>query len=413
MAGSTGDTATWSVDGIAGGNATVGTISAAGVYTCPAVNVQAIHTITATSAHSPGVSASVPILATVSNTTTNAKTQYGATGNGSTDDTAAINSALNASGTGICYLPAGTYMINATANSSSYGLDIPAGATLLMAPGATLKCITQSTTGDYKVVRMAASNSAVVGGAVIGDRVARNLPSDNDGVGTDFENGNGFAINGSGGGTNMIALGVAVSNNCNDGFYLYNGVNGVTIWGCTSDNNRRQGLSIVYGSNVLIQNCTFTNTNGQDPGNGIDLEPSGSGQTVTNVQILGSTFTGNKGGGIQTDASNASVNNITISGNTISGNGGQDYGIGGMYIEHGASYFTVTNNTITGNVAGGDDGGIVFDNCTHSTISGNIIKNNAGYGISLSSASGTTVSGNTVSGNSSGTIYNDGSASVN
>jgi len=411
MTGATGDSVTWSVDGINGGNSAVGTISAAGVYTCPSVSASTIHTITATSVSSPGISASVPVLATVSNTTINAKTQYGATGNGSTNDTAAISNALSASGNGICYLPAGTYMINPTANGS-YGLNIPAGATLLMDPGATLKCITQTTSGDYNLIRMGATNIAVVGGAVVGDRVARNLPTYNDGSGTDFESGNGFAFSGYGSGTNMIALGVAVSNNCDDGFYLYNGANGVTIWGCTSDNNRRQGLSIVYGNNILIKNCKFTNTNGQDPGNGLDLEPSGSGQTVTNVQILDSTFTGNKGGGIQTDSSNASVNNITISGNTLSGNGGQDYGIGGMYIEDGASYFTVTNNTITGNLAGGNQGGIRFDDCTHSTISGNLIKNNAGYGIALWSASGTTVSGNTVSGNSSGTIYSDGSASV-
>jgi hypothetical protein len=49
----------------------------------------------------------------------NAKTNYGATGNGSTDDTAALQNALNALSTGraqVLYLPPGTYRISATLN---------------------------------------------------------------------------------------------------------------------------------------------------------------------------------------------------------------------------------------------------------------------------------------------------------
>ena len=51
---------------------------------------------------------------------------YGATGNGSTDDTTAIQNALNAAGTangGIVYLPVGTYNISST-------LSIPTNVTL-------------------------------------------------------------------------------------------------------------------------------------------------------------------------------------------------------------------------------------------------------------------------------------------
>jgi len=409
--GSSTDSVTWSVDGIAGGNASVGTISAAGVYTCPTVTAHAIHTITATSASSTSISASVDILATVSNTTVNAKTSYGAAGNGSSNDTSAINSALAAAGKGICLLPAGTYMVNATA-SGSYGIDMPSGATLLMAPGASIKCITQSTSGDYKVVRIAGSGSAVVGGIIYGDRVARNLPTFEDGVGTDFENGQGIAINGSGGGTGNIVLGVTSRDNACDGIYMYNGVNGVTIQDCTFDNNRRQGISIVYGTNVLIKNSAFTNTNGQDPAFGIDLEPSGSGQVVSYVQVLGCSFTANQGGGFGGGSSNASVNNITVSGSTFTGNGGHNYGVGGIAFNDGASNCVISNNTVTGSLAGGDQGGIMLEDISNFQVTGNTVKNNAGYGITLASAPGSSCSGNTVSGNSKGAIYSDGSASI-
>jgi parallel beta-helix repeat protein len=409
--GSSTDTVTWKVDGVAGGNASVGTITSAGVYTCPTVSVHAIHTITATSVNSPAQSASVAILATVSNTVVNAKTQYGATGTDSTDDTSAINSALKAAGNGICYLPAGTYMINPTANGS-YGLDIPAGTTLLMDPGTVLQAITQTTTGDYKVIRMAASNSAVVGGKEIGDRVARNLPTYQNGVGTTFEEGQGIAINGSGGATGIVILGTTLTNNCCDGIYMYNGVNGVTVQSVVSSNNRRQGLSIVYGTNVTIKNSTFSSTNGNDPGLGIDLEPSGTGQVVSYVTISGCTFSSNQGGGLGGGSSNASVNHITVDSNTFTGNGGYNYQYGGLGFNDGSSYCTITNNVITNNLPGSNQGGMIINGTSNFVVSGNTVKNNAGWGIVLASTPGTSCSGNTVTGNTSGQIYNDGSAAA-
>jgi hypothetical protein len=53
---------TWSVDGIAGGNSTVGTISTSGVYTPP--SVVGSHTVTATSTANTTKSASVPVFVT-------------------------------------------------------------------------------------------------------------------------------------------------------------------------------------------------------------------------------------------------------------------------------------------------------------------------------------------------------------
>jgi hypothetical protein len=53
--GSTNNLVTWSVDGVAGGNATVGTISAAGTYAAP--QAAGVHTIQATSAADPTKSA--------------------------------------------------------------------------------------------------------------------------------------------------------------------------------------------------------------------------------------------------------------------------------------------------------------------------------------------------------------------
>ncbi|MGA8506055.1 MAG: hypothetical protein WB762_10655 [Candidatus Sulfotelmatobacter sp.] len=57
--GSTESTFTWSVDGVAGGNATTGTVSPSGLYTAP--SVLGAHTVTATTTTTPSVSANAAV----------------------------------------------------------------------------------------------------------------------------------------------------------------------------------------------------------------------------------------------------------------------------------------------------------------------------------------------------------------
>ncbi len=414
ITGSSTDSVTWSVDGITGGNSTVGTISSAGVYTCPAASAKAIRRITATSVSTPSVSASVRILTVASNTTLNAKTQYGATGDGTTDDTAAINRALAATGSGICYVPAGTYLINPVASSSQFGLYLNSGNTLLLDPGAVLQCKTMSIGSGYALVGMRESNIALVGGTLIGDRVARNLPTYINGVGSDMEVGNGVSIGTANG---ITLLGVTSKNNCNDGFYIYNNVSGVVISDCTSDNNRRQGCSLVYCNGVVIQYSTFSNTNGNDPACGLDFEPN-SGSTVKNVQVIGCNIFGNAGGGIAgggstkngpTGNGTAFCTDCVVTGCTITDNGGSNYHLGGIAWDE-SERISFTNNTIRNNKG---DGIWIDYYAMDFVITGNTVTGNQGDGIYLSYCTGTVVNGNTVLGNTGTAIRNaDGSATV-
>jgi hypothetical protein len=59
-----GGTATWAVDGIAGGNSTVGTVSAGGLYTAVAGTSAGTHTVVATSMANPSQSGSAVVAAT-------------------------------------------------------------------------------------------------------------------------------------------------------------------------------------------------------------------------------------------------------------------------------------------------------------------------------------------------------------
>jgi parallel beta-helix repeat protein len=412
--GSTGDTFTWSVDGVTGGNSTVGTVNG-GVYTAPGSGSKALHTIKATSVSNASVSASVRVLTVTGTTLVNAKTQYGATGNGSTDDTSALQKAVSAAGSGICYVPAGTYVINPAATGNQFGLTIPSGATLLLDPAAVLKLKTFTGSGGYGGVLMNASNSAMVGGAIVGDRVARNLPTYIDDSGTDYEEGQG--IQATSGASNLFIVGVTARDHCCDGFYFSGNVNNVMLSDCVADNNRRQGASLVYAHDITMQYSTFKNTNGNDPACGIDLEPN-AGSAVTRVAIDHCTVFGNVGGGIAggpaqkngpTGNGSAVCSDSSVTNCTIYNNGGSNYQLGGLWWDESTN-ITFSNNTIYSNKS---DGIWIAYYSRNFTITGNKVTGNQGNGIYLSDAAGTVVSGNTVTGNSSRQIYNsDGTATV-
>ena len=411
--GNSGDSVTWSVDGVVGGNSTVGTING-GVYTAPNSSAKALRTIKASSVATPSASASTRILTVASNARINAKTQYGAAGNGTTDDTSAIQNAINASGSGICYVPAGTYLINPAATSNRYGLNIPSGATLLLDPAATLQVKTYTGSGGYGAVIMNTSNIALVGGTIVGDRVARNLPTYIDGSGSDYETGQGVAIGNS---STMFIVGVTSKNHCCDGFYFQNNVSNVVLSDCVADNNRRQGASLVYCHDITIQYSTFSNTNGNDPACGLDFEPN-SGSTVSNVKVLNCVISGNVGGGIAGGGSlkngpsgngTAFCYSNTISGCTVFNNGGSNYQLGGIWWDQ-SSEITFSNNTIYNNK---NDGIWLNYYARNYTVTGNKVTGNKGNGIFLADAAGTTVSGNTVTGNTSRQIYDvDGTATI-
>lgn len=61
----------------------------------------------------------------------------------------------------------------------------------------------------------------------------------------------------------------------------------ITIKNVISDMNRRQGLSIEAGVDIVIKNSEFTNTSGTAPQSGIDLEPSTSDSVISNVTMDG------------------------------------------------------------------------------------------------------------------------------
>jgi Right handed beta helix region len=85
-----------------------------------------------------------------------------------------------------------------------------------------------------------------------------------------------------------------------DGFYVDGG--GSRLWSedivirhCVSDDNHRQGLSVISAVNLLVEDCTFSNTSGTAPESGIDIEPDSAKQKLVNCVVRNCLFENNRG----------------------------------------------------------------------------------------------------------------------
>lgn len=234
--------------------------------------------------------------------------QFGIVGDGVTDVTEALQNAIKF----VCdkadsylYIPDGTYMIDGVDHSKP-----PAGTTYLRDSGGikllngltlehgnnTIMSIIPNNYRMYVGYRIYnSSNITVKGGRIIGDRDKH--------IGEyGGEWGYLIAISGS---KNITIDGVKVSKAWGDGIniqYLTSepslptsirNPKNIVIKNVISDMNRRQGLSIEAGSNIIVKNSEFTNTSGTAPQSGIDLEPSTRDSVISNVTIDGCYFNNN------------------------------------------------------------------------------------------------------------------------
>lgn len=327
--------------------------------------------------------------APTSATTANVKNApYGAKGDGVTDDTAAIQKALDAIGGtgGTVQVPDGTYLIDALTS-----LQMRSKTTLSLSSGAILKAIPNSA-DNYTIIRVSGvSDVNILGGTLLGERTAH--------TGTTGEQGVGLRITGNA--ARIAVAGVTAKECWGDGFQVADATT-VSLCHVTALHNRRQGLSITGGDGIAVKDSTFANSTGTIPEAGIDIEPNG-GQTVNNVLITGCSFTGNAGDGVAdgvpvAHSGSAFIYNVTIDGNTMSGNGAGTLSPGprsGIEISNTSGHI-LSNNTVTANTGYGI---LVRSGVSGSTITGNTVTNNTLNGILVDSSPGNTITNNTLSGN--------------
>jgi parallel beta-helix repeat protein len=319
----------------------------------------------------------------------------GAKGNGSANDTAAIQAAINQVGGtgGTVLIPDGTYMIQA----APQGLFPRSNMTIKMTSGAILKAIPTSL-DKYSILRIEnVSNVNVIGGKLQGERKQHQ--------GVSGESGIGASVYAS---TNVTIQGVTATDMWGDGFYVGRAAKHITICSVVADNNRRQGISIVSGDGVIVKDSIFKNTNGTLPQSGVQIEPDAN-LVVRNVQILNSQALNNKGWGIKltSPAANSSINAVTLDGNTVTGNG-IGTGADGIVISRSSGH-RVSNNIVKLN----HQAGIALVNGSlNNIVTGNTVTNNGVNGVFQSSlgilmsskATNNKVTNNTVTGHAKANI---------
>ena len=243
--------------------------------------------------------------------------QFGAKGDGTTDDSNAINLALSSKAYNISFIKGNTYMVrgyeegqpegSTTGLIETTGLIIPSNKNVDLNES-TIKCITNSRQ-NYNIFTIAEKENIILkNGLIIGDRATH--------TGATGEWGYGVAIKSS---TNITLDNLKISECWGDGINLNNNGNGsilnknITINNCICDSNRRQGMSIENGDIINVINSQFNNTGNNNlhtaPSAGCDVEP-GSYQNVKNVLFDNCSFNSNYGAGLILDGTNVSL--ITI-----------------------------------------------------------------------------------------------------
>ncbi|MCP2041638.1 parallel beta-helix repeat protein/VCBS repeat-containing protein [Neisseria sp. HSC-16F19] len=236
---------------------------------------------------------------------------YGAKGDGKTDDTKAIQAAVDAvvaKGGGIVDIPAGTFAVDALQS-------IRLGSNVIVRMGDdTVVKVIPNDAHRYAVFNLnKVDNTHIIGGTIVGDR--------DEHTGSGGEWGMGVRVLDS---SKVVIEGVTVKKMWGDGIYLGQGSTrasqneDITIYQVTADHNRRQGISVVHGKGIKILNSEFKNTDGTDPRAGIDLEPN-EGQQVRDVEISGNVFGNNRIGVLVINHKypSSAISDVTIRDNTF------------------------------------------------------------------------------------------------
>jgi Pectate lyase superfamily protein len=232
----------------------------------------------------------------------------GAKGDGETDDTAAIQAAIDEVGGtgGTVFVPKGTYMVDTVGKGR---LALKSDMSLKLSKETTLKAIPNDS-DKYSILSISGvSNVTVTGGALEGEREEHKGKSGEWGFGILIDRG----------ASHIGISGLTVKKMWGDGFYVQ-GASDVRFCSVIADGNRRQGLSIISADGLLVLNSTFKNTQGTRPGAGIDFEPDDADQKVTDVHIERSQFLDNAGPGILIAGKKGAVAKVELVRNVFKGN---------------------------------------------------------------------------------------------
>lgn len=308
-------------------------------------------------------------------------TGYGAKGDGSTDDSGAIQDAIDSCATwgGCVFFPPGDYYINSVIYMAG-STGSPRNNITLMGVGKASK-LTWGTSLSVAMIMVGHSSVSynmmiqqlyfytttpapylwpiIALRNTIGTRIIDCHISGSRGMGIDVS-----------GSMNAIIRGCDIERCGTSGIGTQESLttNGLSIVNCTTFNNTYDGIGLIQGRNFIIRNNT-AKSNGRQ---GIRLSTEMSGGFI-DFTIHGNTCNHNTDDGIWLGVSGEFAHRIesfSMTENTCNNNGGNGMRLGGTM--PGCKYFTVSDNHCSENDHAGIKCGCVFNGA----LSGNHCLNN-------------------------------------
>lgn len=174
-------------------------------------------------------------------------------------------------------LEKGIYLINC---DSTTGISIKSNINLDL-NGSIIKILNNEKTHYSIITIYNAENVSVSNGILIGDRYEHDYST----INSSHEWGNGILI----GGSNNISINnLDIMDTTGDGIFIdesYKNTNNVSIKNSKIHNTRRQGISIIAGNNINIEDNEIYDINGTNPQCGIDLEKNINTQEIKDIFI--------------------------------------------------------------------------------------------------------------------------------
>lgn len=315
---------------------------------------------------------------------------YGATPNDSSDDTAEIQKAIDATPyNGTVWVPAGKYLVNGVATTSTSGpfLKLKSNMRFMMDPAAVLQIIPNSSIRYYGLSTNGADNIEISGGTIVGERYQHTYTA-----GSTHEWG--MCIGVKEGSSNVKIHDITVKDCTGDGIVTGGQSHGILIERVVSTNNRRQGLSLTNSYDVIVRNSEFSYTNGTSPEAGIDIEPD-LPREARNILIENNKIHHNAKVGvlpyIQSYDLQILNNEISYNNLGIYVRGSQGGEIRGNTIKHNRNLGLRFENQLSGEIA-----------TTGYTVSNNKFINNSTNTVGLNDGTGALT---TITGVGTGTIF--------
>lgn len=207
---------------------------------------------------------------------------FGVKGDGSTNDRSSLQIAIDQS-------LGKTLLITGDCRIDEQGLALRSGSRVRFAPGASIKLLPHNAS-FYQIIRIWDVHDVVLEHATLdGSKELNSAPNDphNGGYGM------GISIAGS---SNITLVSPTTTGCWGDGIYIANSYRNRNTWPAgirvldhRASRCRRQGVSIISGSNIVFKRPVWESIGGTMPSAGLDIEPNSNLDVLHNIRIVSPT----------------------------------------------------------------------------------------------------------------------------